>query len=107
MNAVAAANILNSIVPINRFNDDGANAVFSEVKTDGIRIVVKNNIPECVLISPKDYQKMLEDYEDLLLTIEAQKRLSDGKKPISHEDLMLRYNLTESDLDDVEDDLEL
>ena len=48
MNAVNSINILDSIVPISRFNKGEANRIFTEVKNDGIRIVVKNNTPECV-----------------------------------------------------------
>jgi len=76
MNAFKAVNIIDSIVPISRFNKGEANKIFKEVKTKGIRIVVKNNTPECVLISPKEYQEMVEKYEDALLLIEANNRLS-------------------------------
>ena len=76
MNAINSINILDSIIPISRFNKGEANRIFTEVKNDGIKIVVKNNIPECVLISPKDYQALIEQYEDALLLAEANKRLS-------------------------------
>ena len=78
MNTVNSINILDSIVPISRFNKGEANRIFTEVKNDGIRIVVKNNTPECVLISPKDYQALVERYEDALLMAEAKKRLSNN-----------------------------
>lgn len=101
MNALRTVNVLKSIVPISRFNKGEANKIFSEVKNDGVRIVVKNNVPECVLISPKDYQDMLEKYEDALLLIEAEKRASENVTQISQEDILKRYGLSESDLDDV------
>ena len=106
MNALSTMNVLNSIISINRFNNGGADDVFSEVKSGGIRIVVKNDEPECVLISPIDYKNLLEEYEDLLLAAEAQKRLNDHSEPISHEDLMKKYGITNEDLDDVEVELE-
>ena len=88
MIALKNMNILKSIVPINSFNEGKASQIFSEVKNDGIRVVVKNNIPECVLISPKDYQNMLDEYENTLLLVEATKRASENVEPISQEDIL-------------------
>ena len=106
MNALRTVNILNSIIPISRFNKGEANKIFSDVKKFGTRIVVKNNVPECVLMSPKDYQEMMEEYENALLFAEAQKRLSNNTSPISQSDLMKELELTEEDLNDVDVDLE-
>ena len=58
MNSLKTANILNAIIPISRFNKGEANKIFAEVKKDGTRIVVKNNIPECILMSPKEWKNM-------------------------------------------------
>ena len=49
---------------------------------------------------------MMEEYEDALLAIEAEKRLNQKVKYPSHESLMKKLGLTESDLDDVEVSLE-
>ena len=97
MNALRTVNILNSIIPISRFNKGEANKIFSDVKKFGTQIVVKNNVPECVLMSPKDYQEMMEEYENALLFAEAQKRLSNTTSPISQSDLMKELELTEED----------
>lgn len=106
MNVVKAVNILDSIVPISRFNKGEANKIFNEVKTGGIRIVVKNNTPECVLISPKEYQNLIEQYEDALLLAEANKRLSQPVNYISQEDVLKDLDVTEEDLKDVDVELE-
>ena len=106
MNAVNSINILNSIVPISRFNKGEANRIFTEVKNDGIRIVVKNNTPECVLISPKDYQALVERYEDALLMAEANNRLSNNVGYISHNDILNDLNITEQDLENIDIELE-
>jgi PHD/YefM family antitoxin component YafN of YafNO toxin-antitoxin module len=106
MNAVRAVNIIDSIVPISRFNKGEANKIFKEVKTNGIRIVVKNNTPECVLISPKEYQEMVEQYEDALLLVEANNRLAQKANYISQEDVLKELDITEDDLKDVEVELE-
>ncbi|AEJ20014.1 Prevent-host-death protein [Gracilinema caldarium DSM 7334] len=101
-----AVNLLDSIVPISRFNKGEANKIFKEVKTKGIKIVVKNNAPECVLISPKEYQEMMEKYEDALLLLEANKRLSQKVDYISHEDILKDMNISEDDLKEIDVDLE-
>ena len=59
------ANMLNTIVPISRFNKGEANKIFDEVKKSGSKIVVKNNIPTCVLITPEKYEEMINAMKDL------------------------------------------
>ena len=83
-----------------------ANRIFTEVKNDGIRIVVKNNTPECVLISPKDYQALVERYEDALLMAEANNRLSNNVGYISHNDILNDLNINEQDLENIDIELE-
>ena len=106
MNAVKAVNIIDSIVPISRFNKGEANKIFNEVKTNGIRIVVKNNTPECVLISPKEYQEMIEQYEDALLLVEANNRLSQNTDYISQDEILKELDISEDDLKDIDVELE-
>ncbi len=106
MRTLKAINILDSIIPISRFNKGEANKIFAEVKDKGIRIVVKNNVPECVLISPDEYQKMIEDYEDMKLLALAEKRLADDAAPISHKEMLKKMGFTESELDGIEVELE-
>lgn len=110
MNAFKTVDILDSIVPISRFNKGGASKIFSEVKKTGSKIVVKNNVPECVLLSPEEYKKIIEDYEDALLLAESERRLADPKnqKLVPFEDVMKENGITQKDLDEVPDeDIEL
>ncbi|MCR5046072.1 MAG: type II toxin-antitoxin system Phd/YefM family antitoxin [Treponema sp.] len=106
MNALNAVNVLDSIVPISLFNKGQANKIFSDVKKYGTKIVVKNNAPECILISPQNYQRMIEEYEDAILAVEAQKRLSKKEKYAKHDDVMKKFGLSDSDLEDAEVNLE-
>ena len=48
----------------------------------------------------------MNEYEDAVLLAEAQKRLSQNVEYTDHEDLMKKFGLTESDLNDVEVNLE-
>ena len=106
MDFLNTVNILDSIIPISLFNKGQANKIFSDVKKHGTKIVVKNNVPECILMSPQKYQQMMEEYEDAILAAEADKRLNEKTEYINHEDLMKKFGLSSSDLDDVEVNLE-
>ncbi len=106
MNSMNTVNLLDSIIPISQFNRGQANKIFSEVKKFGTKIVVKNNVPECILLSPQIYQQMMEEYENAILVAEAEKRLSKNVEYISNNDVMKEFGLKLSDLDDVEVNLE-
>ena len=106
MLALKTANILDTIIPISRFNKGEANKIFSEVKSKGTRIVVKNNVPECVLMSPEEYQTIMDEYEDAVLLAEAIKRDKEKVKPISQKTLLEKYGISEEELDDIEVEIE-
>ena len=57
--ALTATKMLNSFVPISRFNKGEAGKIIEEVKRDGIKVVVKNNAPECVMITVEDYDRLV------------------------------------------------
>ena len=71
-------NIIDALVPISRFNKGEANKIFDEVRETGCKIVVKNNAPACVLLTPEKYQEMLEAIEDQYLIALAEERLKNG-----------------------------
>lgn len=49
------SNMLSRFIPITEFNKGGAGRIFEQVKRDGAYLVVKNNKPECILLSPEEY----------------------------------------------------
>lgn len=106
MNTLNSINVLDAIVPISYFNKGKANQIFTDVKKSGIRIVVKNNAPECVLMSPENYQKLMEEYENATLMAEAQKRLLEPATYLTHDEIMKKEGLTDADLNDIEVDIE-
>ena len=57
--ALTATKMLNAFVPISRFNKGEAGKIIEEVKRDGIKVVVKNNAPECVMITVEDYDRLV------------------------------------------------
>jgi len=50
---------MHAVVPISRLNKGETGKIIDEVKEDGIRIIVKNNIPECVMMSVDEYDKFV------------------------------------------------
>ena len=46
---------IRNTVPITLFNRGLAGKIFEEVKQQGSKVVMKNNTPECVLLSPEEY----------------------------------------------------
>ena len=57
--ALTATKMLNAFVPIIRFNKGEAGKIIEEVKRDGIKVIVKNNAPECVMITVEDYDRLV------------------------------------------------
>lgn len=100
--------VRNSLVPISRFNKGEANKIFEEVKTTGFKIVLKNNIPTCVLITPETYEKMMEIIEDYNLFMEVEKRMDSTKTGdfFSQETVMKKLGISETDLKDVTVEIE-
>lgn len=98
-----ARDIMNSIVPISRFNKGEAGKVFDEVSKEGAKIVIRNNVPTCVLLNPQEYENMLEELENYRLYAEANKRMSSPDyKTISEEEVMKRLGVTDESIDEVE-----
>ena len=64
-----------TLVQISRFGEGDANKIFDEVNESGIKIVVKNNIPACVLLKPERYKEIMEIAEDQYLFSLAEERL--------------------------------
>lgn len=108
VNEVSISNVLNSLVPISRFNKGEANKIFDEVKETGCKIVLKNNIPACVLITPEKYNEMMETIENYNLLVEAEIRMknSSDSELISQDDMLSRLNISQSELDSIEVEIE-
>ncbi len=97
-----AKKIINSIVPISRFNKGEAGKIFDEVTKHGVKVVIKNNIPTCVLISPNDYENILEELRNYKLYVEAEKRLNNSNyKTMSEKDVIDNLGISEEDIDKI------
>ena len=97
------ANVLSAVqntVSITLFNRGQAGRIFSEVKKFGARVVMKNNAPECVLISPEEYTSLMDEVNDARLLILATERLGkyDPEKLVSQKDMDRKYGFSADDL---------
>lgn len=63
--------ILTNTVSISDFNRGLAGRIFESVRKDGPKVVMKNNVPECVLLSPEEYRALMEELEQLHKAAEA------------------------------------
>lgn len=100
--------LMNSIVPITRFNRGEASKIFEEVNESGVKVVFKNNSPVSVLVDPERYEEMVEALEDYALFIEAEKRMKNaqGEKSLSNDQVLKALSLNEHDLDEVDVEIE-
>lgn len=99
-----AASILNSLVPITQFNRGQASRIFDRLHTESQLVVLKNNQPAAVILSPEEYARLSEIEEDYFLLIEATKRLADNNAPTTPiDDVMKELGITDDDLTAAED----
>lgn len=108
MREIFVMSIMNSVVPITRFNKGEANHIFDEVESSGTKIVMKNNRAVCILMSPEKYEALMEMFSDYILQGEAERRMAhfDSEKVMSHAEMVESFGITEADLENVEAEIE-
>ena len=74
---------LRSTIPISLFNRGMAGKVFEDVRRQGAKVVMKNNSPECVLLSPEEYLRLIDEVNDAKLAALAAQRMQ-GFDPQCH-----------------------
>ena len=89
---------IDGMFSVTDFNKGKANQIFDSIKTNRIGIVVKNNKPECILLSPEEYKRIMriiEDYEDYSLALQR----------LSNNDMSQALSSNEVFFDVADDDL--
>ena len=93
------ADILDSLVPITQFNRGQASRIFDRLHNENQLIVLKNNQPAAIILSPSEFQRLSEIEEDYTLLLEATKRLKeDSSSTSSREEVMSELGISEADL---------
>ena len=54
------ADVLNSLISITQFNKGQASKIFDRLRTERQLIVLKNNTPSAVILSPEEYERLAE-----------------------------------------------
>ena len=96
---------IRSTVPISQFNRGLAGQIFDDVKATGAKVVMKNNLPECVLLSPEEYLQLMDEVNDARLLALAVERTAnyDPSALISQEDLLRELGITQAELDSMDE----
>ena len=100
-----AAELLQSHVPISQFNKGQAAKIFDRLRSERELIVLKNNQPSAIILSPEEYTRLTEIEEDYFLLLEANKRMKDNgnKETISFDSVMSNLGISEAELLEAED----
>ena len=108
MSEMSVMSVMKSIVPITRFNKGEANRIFDEVESSGTKVVMKNNRPACILMSPNKYETLMEMLSDYIMQEEAENRMAhySPQDTVSHEELMESLGISQDDLADVDVEIE-
>jgi len=99
------ASMLNCLVSITQFNKGQASKIFDRLKTEQQLIVLKNNCPSAVILSPEEYERFAEIEENYKLLLTATERIENNnlENLISESDALKELNLTEKDIEQAED----
>ena len=68
--------VIQNTISISLFNRGLADKIFEEVKQCGVKVVMKNNVAECVLISPDEYVRLMDEVNDARLLTLATNRMA-------------------------------
>lgn len=96
---------ITNTVPITQFNRGLAGKIFEDVKRSGAKVVMKNNAAECVLLSPEEYVRLMDELNDARLLAVATERMAhyDPSTLISEEEMNRRLGVTAADLADFDE----
>ena len=100
-----ATDFLQSLVPISQFNKGQAAKIFDRLHSEKELIVLKNNQPSAVILSPEEYTRLTEIAEDYFLLLEANRRIEENgdKKTVSLDSVMDHLGISKEELLDAED----
>lgn len=98
------ANVLDKLIPITQFNRGQASRIFDRLHTENQLVVLKNNQPAAVILSPAEFSRLSEIEEEYKLLKNAVERLENNSEPpIPVEDLMKELGITQEELDEAKD----
>lgn len=92
-------------IPISQFHKGMAAQIFSDVRRSGAKVVIKNNEPECVLMSPAEYMDFMDELADARLELLALQRVANSalQHTSTQKEVMESFGISEEDLADMEE----
>lgn len=95
------ASAIRDTIPISLFNKGLAGKIFEDVKQSGAKVVMKNNAAECVLLSPDEYLRLIDEVNDARLLSLATERMAnfDPAATVSAEVLYKELSISQEDMD--------
>ena len=98
-------NAMNKTVPISMFNRGLGGKVFKNVKQQGALVVMKNNVAECVLVSPEEYVSLMDELNDMKLQLLAMQRMAnaDLSTAIPAEEVYRNLGIDPKDIENFEE----
>lgn len=102
---ISLANAITNTIPITLFNRGLAGKIFTDIKKTGPKIVIKNNVPEAIILSPEEYLREQQELEDLKLLLTATERYenTNSKDYISIEEIDKEFGFSADDLTDADE----
>lgn len=99
-----ATDILQSLVSISQFNKGQAAKIFDRLHSERELIVLKDNQPSAIILSPEEYTRLTEIEEDYFLLLETDKRIEENgnKKTMSPDSVISNLCISEDELLDTE-----
>ena len=100
-----AATLLQSLVPISQFNRGQAAKIFDRLRSEKELVVLKNNQPSAIILSPEEYTRLTEVEEDYFLLLEAHKRMEDNgnQQTIPFDSVMSNLGISKDEIFNMED----
>lgn len=96
---------IENTVSISHFNRGLAGKIFEDVKRSGAKVVMKNNAAECVLMSPQEYIKLMDEVNDARLLLMANERMAhyNPASAVSQEQIDKEFGFKPEDLADADE----
>lgn len=97
--------MLNSLVSVTQFNKGQASKIFDRLRTEHQLVVLKNNAPSAVILSPKEYERLSAIEEDYQLLLLAQERISNDalEHVVPFNDAIADLGITKEEIEKAED----
>ncbi len=99
------ADLLKSLVSVTQFNKGQASKIFDRLRTERQLVVLKNNTPSAVILSPEEYERLSDIEEDYRLLLLAQERIAGGglEHTISFHDAIADLGISDSEIEEAEE----